>query len=401
MTIGHDDLTRPLGMEPARPRRRWPALPWGKVIVGAAALLCLGLAGWLAVARDPLGGEPVAVATIQKAAPVATAPDPAQQEQGPAVKTVTGTEPVKERSTAAELEDASGVKVVRGGGEAPESIVIRVPSSPDKLAPAPDKRLVERSRHGALPRIGSDGARPADVYARPAPPPPGGKTLPRIAIVIGGMGLSQSSTSDAITKLPGAVTLAFAPYGSEIERQVARARESGHEVMLQVPMEPFDYPENDPGPHTLTTTAPPNETMDRLFWVMSRFPGYIGVMNHMGGKFTSSEQALNPVLRELGGRGLVYLDDGSSARSLATSLALTARLPAARADVVIDTRPKASTIDEQLAKLEVMARERGSAVGVASGLPVSIDRIAQWSKTLEGRGIQLVPVSALIPKPRA
>jgi hypothetical protein len=293
------------------------------------------------------------------------------------------------------------VKVVRGGGEAPESIVIRVPSPTDKLAPAPDKRLIERSRHGVLPRIGADGSRPADVYARPAPPPPGGKPLPRVAIVVGGMGLSQSSTSDAITRLPGAVTLAFAPYGGEIERQVARARENGHEVMLQVPMEPFDYPENDPGPHTLTTTAPPNDTMDRLFWVMSRFPGYIGVMNHMGGKFTSNEQSLTPVLRELGGRGLFYLDDGSSARSLAPSLALTARLPATRADIVVDTRPKAASIDEQLARLEATARERGSAIGVASGLPVSIDRIAQWSKTLEGRGIQLVPVSALVPKPRA
>ena len=32
---------------------------------------------------------------------------------------------------------------------------------------------------------------------------------------------------------------------------VARAREAGHEVLLEVPMEPFDYPDNDPGPQTL------------------------------------------------------------------------------------------------------------------------------------------------------
>jgi hypothetical protein len=223
--------------------------------------------------------------------------------------------------------------------------------------------------------------------------------MPRIAIVVGGMGLSQATTSDAVLKLPDPVTLAFAPYGSEIERQVTRAREGGLEVLLQVPMEPFDYPDNDPGPHTLTTSAPPGETMDRLYWVMSRFPGYIGVMNHMGGKFTSSEQALLPVLRDLGGRGLVYLDDGSSARSLAPALAGAARLPASRADVVLDGRPRASAIDDQLARLEAIAREKGSAIGVASALPVSIERIAQWAKTLEGRGVQLVPLSALMAKP--
>ncbi len=399
MTIGHDELTRPLGLEPARPRGRVVRLPWGKVAVGAVALLCLAFAGWLAVARDPYGGEPYAIATIQKppAAPPVAEQAPAQPP-GPAVRTVTGTDAEKDRSTASELEDASGVKVVRGGGDAPESVIIRVPQPLDRLAVAPDKRLVERNRHGSLPKIGADGARPADVYARPAPPPPA-KPMPRIAIVVGGMGLSQSTTSEAVLKLPDQVTLAFAPYGAEIERQVARAREGGHEVLLQVPMEPFDYPDNDPGPHTLTTSAPPNETMDRLYWVMSRFPGYIGVMNHMGGKFTSNEQALLPVLRDLGGRGLVFLDDGSSARSLAPALASAARLPASKADVVLDTRPRASAIDDHLARLEAIAREKGSAIGVASALPVSIERIAQWAKTLEGRGVQLVPVSALMAKP--
>ncbi len=398
MTIGHDELTRPLGLEPARPRGRALRLPWGKVVVGGFALLFLALAVWLAVARDPYGGEPHAIASIQKSAPAPAAEQAPAQPVGPAVRTVTGTDAEKDRSTASELEDASGVKVIRGGGDAPESVIIRVPQPVDRLAPAPDKRLIERARHGVLPKIGSDGARPADVYARPAPPPPA-KPMPRIAIVVGGMGLSQATTSDAVLKLPDQVTLAFAPYGSDIERQVTRARDGGHEVLLQVPMEPFDYPDNDPGPHTLTTSAPPNETMDRLYWVMSRFPGYIGVMNHMGGKFTSSEQALLPVLRDLGGRGLVYLDDGSSARSLAPTLAGAARLPASRADVVLDGRPRAAAIDDQLARLEAIAREKGSAIGVASALPLSIERIAQWAKTLEGRGVQLVPLSALMTKP--
>ena len=56
-------------------------------------------------------------------------------------------------------------------------------------------------------------------------------------------------------KLPPAVTLAFAPYGAEPGKLVERARSLGHEVLLQIPLEPFDYPDNDPGPQTLQTQA--------------------------------------------------------------------------------------------------------------------------------------------------
>ena len=57
---------------------------------------------------------------------------------------------------------------------------------------------------------------------------------------------------------------------------VARARGEGHEVLLQVPMEPFDYPDNDPGPQTLLTSLDAGQNIDRLHWLMSRFQGYVG-----------------------------------------------------------------------------------------------------------------------------
>jgi uncharacterized protein len=340
------------------------------------------------IERRPVSA-PAAPATPDPAAKPAAKPDEPSAEPAS-----------KDRMTASEMEQQSGVKVTRGNGsDAPDGIVIRVPQPGEmKLAPAPDKRLVERSRQGLLPRVGSDGARPADVYARPMQPFPG-KLVGRIALVIGGLGLSQSSTADAIQKLPGAVTLAFAPYGGELERQAARARESGHELMLQVPMEPFDYPDNDPGPHTLTTSGQPSETMDKLYWVMSRFTGYVGIVNYMGGKFTASDTALTPVLRDLSARGLVYVDDGSSVRSLVPTMAPAFKLPLGKADGIVDAVPKGSAIDDQLARLETIAREKGLAIGMASSLPVSIDRIAVWAKGLEARGIQLVPVSNAVGRP--
>src|SRR5262249_37652362 len=151
-------------------------------------------------------------------------------------------------------------------------------------------------------------------------------------------------------KLPGAVTLAFAPYGADLERWVSRARGEGHEILLQVPMEPFDYPDNDPGPQTLLTSLATDQNIDRLQWLMSRFQGYVGITNYMGARFTASDAALTPVVREAGKRGLIYMDDGSSARSLAAQLAGSNNVPFAKTDVVLDAVPTPVEIDRALAR---------------------------------------------------
>ena len=275
-----------------------------------------------------------------------------------------------------------------------------IPPSPDgKFAPS-DERLTESSRHGPLPKA-AGGAGAANAYASPVKGIPGKPNAPRVAIVIGGAGIGAAATTDAIGKLPGPVTFAFAPYGGELGSQVARAREGGHEVLLQVPMEPFDYPDNDPGPQTLLSTLGAEQNLDRLHWHLSRFQGYAGIANFMGGRFVVSDNVMQPVIREAAKRGLGYLDDGSAPRSVAPSLAAGQAMPFAKADLTIDAVPTTLEIDRALAKLETIARERGIAVGVASALPISIERLAAWSKALEGRGIMLVPLTTAMLKSKS
>jgi hypothetical protein len=174
---------------------------------------------------------------------------------------------------------------------------------------------------------------------------------------------------------------------------VARARGEGHEILLQVPMEPFDYPDNDPGPQTLLTSLQPEQNIDRLHWLMSRFQGYVGITNDMGARFTASEQSFAPILRETAKRGLVFMDDGSTPRSLAGQIAGANNLPYAKADVLLDAVPTPTEIDRALGRLEMAARERGVVVGFASALPVAIDRIGKWAKAVERRGFLLVPIT--------
>ena len=163
-------------------------------------------------------------------------------------------------------------------------------------------------------------------------------------------------------------------------------------------MEPFDYPDNDPGPQTLLTSQSADQNIDRLHWLMSRFHGYVGIINTMGARFTASDQAFAPVLRETAKRGLIFVDDGHTPRSLAGQIAGANKLPFAKADVVLDAVPTPVEVDRALSRLEMAARERGVAVGYASALPVAIDRIAKWAKGAQSRGVLLVPITAVAVK---
>ncbi|MFI5011176.1 MAG: divergent polysaccharide deacetylase family protein [Hyphomicrobiales bacterium] len=389
MPIEPDDLHKPLGLSPDQSRRRHA--PSARALAAAALVGAgIGAASFLAGEADH-AGEPFATAEIGPAAPrsVGSIAKGAPDEAAQAPRRMTATGP--------EVEGDSGVTVIRpGGGSAPGALVIRVPDAPSsvKLAAAPDPRLVERGEFGPLPRIGADGARPAQVYARLAPP--AAKNRPRVALVIGGLGLNDQTTASAVTKLPGEVSLAFAPYGSNLKAQAAKARESGHEILLQMPMEPFDYPQNNPGPQTLTTDAGAAQNLERLHWVMARASGFVGIENFLGARFTADDAAITPILKDLAERGLIFVDDGSSARSIAPAIGASLNLPVRRADIVIDASPSAAMIDAALERLEALAREKGVAAATGSALPVTIERLSRWTATLGERGIDLVPITATV-----
>jgi hypothetical protein len=397
-----DDLNTPLGQDRKRKRWKLPGLmPWATA--GALCLCLMVFVGWAAVVDDPLGGEPIVLVSTEPRAPAKAA-----DEAAPKAKAESETK-AETKPGGAEAKPAAGetpktpppgmqsVTIIDGGTGTRQEVM--VPAQGGQGASGADPKLLEATRHGQIPRISVEGTRPLAAYAQPSPESSGNQKMPRIALVVTGLGISSTATGEAL-KLPRAVTLAFAPYGSDLERIASRARGEGHELLLQLPMEPFDYPDNDPGPQTLLTSLAPEQNIDRMQWLMSRFQGYVGVANYMGSRFTSTDTALAPMLREVAKRGLMYLDDGSSPRSLAGQIATANGLPFAKAGLALDAVPTPNEIDRALLKLESMARDGGIAVGVVSALPVSMARIAKWAKTAESRGFLLVPISAAVVKPK-
>ena len=389
MTHVTKDIERPLGQAirmPSSPRGFVP--PARSLAIGLGALCILAASSAIALRERPFRNPAVSVTStpeVTEVKPVESAPEvvaakPATQatknKDGPSIIRVNP-------------EDAA-----KGDGV----IIIRDPSAVGqdlKIAHLPDRALIEESETGPLPIRAADGRRPADVYARPW----SGARGARVAIVIGGLAVSQTGTQEAIEKLPAEITLAFAPQGNSIGRWMQAARRKGHEILMQAPLEPFDYPAVNPGRNTLTVAATPEENLENLRWTLSRTTNYTGVMNYMGARFVGDAGAMAPVMAELGKRGLLYLDDGSTARTVAPDLALKNRVPFASGDAIIDTEQDRGAILKKLDQLEATARAKGFALGTGSAFDMTVDTVTSWVAEAKKRGIEIVPVSAVTIDP--
>jgi polysaccharide deacetylase 2 family uncharacterized protein YibQ len=219
---------------------------------------------------------------------------------------------------------------------------------------------------------------------------------PRIAIVMNDLGKSQAATNAAIQNLGGAITLAFSPYADNLTQWVALARAAGHEVLLNVPMEPTDFPATDPGPQTLLTTLSARQNLERLDALLGRAQGYVGIATFAGSRFTTSSDAMRPVIDRMFARGLLLLDSRTAPNSLAARVADEVGVPRAYADRLIDQEASRAAIDRALADLERLARANGAAVGMAQPFPVTFERLINWLALVENRGFVIAPVSAVV-----
>jgi polysaccharide deacetylase 2 family uncharacterized protein YibQ len=208
---------------------------------------------------------------------------------------------------------------------------------------------------------------------------------PRIAILIAGVGLDETTSENALHTLPAAVTLAISQYAATPDAVVAIARETGHEYPASIPMEPQGYALDDPGNRAL-----PN-------WVLSRLADYVGATGALGEmrgeRFAQVEDQIDPVLATLATRGLRYVDPQPGALQLPYVWSRTV-------DVVIDDPPPAVSIDARLTELEKHAHDTGVALSLIGAIrPVPMEHLVAWVGNLGGRGHVLAPVSAIVTAP--
>lgn len=371
-----NDLKKPLGLEKAKKAltrfRTSQLFMFGSLAVFGA--LISSLVGWVALIDDPHGGYPTKIVDLRG---------------------------VLDKS------NRIGVESIRPGIKPgiPETSAPSFPNntrsdndfiiSPDENNDTGEVRILSPDDPSLNSPPGASNQTAYQVNARPVNSD-AIAGLPKIAIIIDGLGLSQTTTQEALSLLPPDVTLAFAPYGNSLQRWTRRARSQGHELLIQVPMEPFDYPNNDPGPHTLLTTNDTAKNLSNLKWVLGRFDSYVGIMNYMGARFSSDELVGTDLMRQLASNGLIYVENGASGRSRLNSIAQSLNVPNLRADLIVDIRGRSEDIQTRLIQLESLAQERGYALGVATAFPVSVRTISEWTQSLRQRGFALVPVTTLL-----
>jgi polysaccharide deacetylase 2 family uncharacterized protein YibQ len=360
----------------------------------AAALVVVATLALIAITGDPRAGAPSLRIPLQSPDPsIARLLRPATPQGTPGAVPLDGLAPGQELTMPGAADaPIQGQAVITlpqgaslGGGvstSATQAPVVHTVGQP--LAPAPIAGLFAPGPGGSLPVIAPDGRTPFQAYARPFHD--NGK--PKVALVIGGLGLNATATRAAIERLPPEVTLSFVPYSDGLQAWIDQARAAGHEVMLEIPMEPLDYPNNDPGPYALMANASASETGKRLEWLLARGAGYFAVTNYLGGRFLNAPTAVGAFTAVLKARGLGFIDDGAGARR-------GAGVPRASASAVIDEQLSADGIDKALLGLEAQALQHGSALGAGFSYPVTIEQVGRWAQGLAARGYQLAPASAI------
>lgn len=372
-------------------RFRLPPLDARIAALGAACLLGALALFAIQVFGDPRAAGPRAVVSLSPQDAAADAPRVSFSE---AVEDLGS----YEQFDLEELPPASGeIGEIGNDGQLRVSVV-EAPETPARPAARPLPRapiagLTEPGPNGVLPIIGANGRTPAQAYARPFTRQQG---KPIIAVVIGGLGFNARQTTQAIEELPPEVTLSFVPYAQGLQGWIDRARARGHEVMLELPMEPFDPDADDTGPQTLLASANAQQNVSRLEQLLSRGSGYFGVTNYQGARFATSAQAAQPVVQALQRRGLVFISSGIGQRTALSAEAQRATLPITAADRIIDVRREADAIDDQLLNLEALALQNQSAIGAGFAYPVTMEQVGRWARDIESRGYQLAPASAVL-----
>ncbi len=319
----------------------------------------------------------------------------------PPAKTPTALGPPNPATSTQPAGQVAVARVVPGAGltvQATTADAYRgIPLQPkSKPLAAPRRDMMETVDGRVLPTLGPKRESSWKAYAHPFEAKP---LKVRVSLVIRGLGLSRNSTLAAINQLPAAISLAFNPYTRGLEQWAGMARSAGHETLLSLPMEPMEFPASDPGPLAMITDLDSQENIKRLRQIMGLSQAFIGLVQNMGSRFTTSRAALQPILTQLKERGLIFVDDGLVKDSLGTSLANTLRLPNARADLIIDENATGQQILANLRKLELVARNKKVAVGIGEAYPATVLQISRWAETLPDKNIQLAPISGVVSVP--
>jgi len=236
--------------------------------------------------------------------------------------------------------------------------------------------------------------RPKELSPPPATPSPGRAGALRIAVIVDDLG-ARRDVFDGLREIRRPLTVAVLP-GLPLSEWTAReATQSGMEVLLDLPMEPYRYPEVDPGPGALLMAMTSQELQTQMGAHLASVPGAVGVTNHMGSRMTEDRARMRTVLDVMAGRRLFLVDGLTSNLSVAYDEAKAQGLRAGRRQVTVDHIAGEAGDRVRWDEVAWWAEKRGEVIVIAHGHPLTGRLLREYVPRWEARGMRLVPVSQL------
>jgi len=233
---------------------------------------------------------------------------------------------------------------------------------------------------------------------RPGPTPrprPAPDARGRLVILLDDVGqkLDLVPAAAALPKEVGFAVLPFLPKSTESAEALHGA---GHEIWLHLPMEPENYPADNPGPGAILMSMSTNEMRVAVHDALDNIPYAVGVNNHMGSKVTADLRTMTWIMQELKIRDMAFIDSRTTPRTVAEDAAAGQGVPTNRRHVFLDNERDQAAIKRQLAEAVRRCRLEGEIIAIGHLDPVTIEVLAQELPGIAKRGADLVRPSALV-----
>jgi polysaccharide deacetylase 2 family uncharacterized protein YibQ len=226
-----------------------------------------------------------------------------------------------------------------------------------------------------------------DGWAQIQPDTPPRDNL-KLAIVLDDLGESTAQ-AEFLLELDYPVTFAVWPHSTHAGEVAELAASRGRELIIHQPMEPVDYPKNNPGEGALLSRMTDSDFLALLRGNLKLVPKASGLNNHMGSWLTQNVTLMTLVARELKEQDFFVLDSLTHPRSRFAGAAIQEGVPAYRRDVFLDVRPEREQVLAQLRKAENIARLKGQAIAIGHPLPGTLAALKEW-QLLRDRRIDIV-----------
>ncbi|MCC4833227.1 divergent polysaccharide deacetylase family protein [Shewanella sp. 10N.7] len=214
-----------------------------------------------------------------------------------------------------------------------------------------------------------------------------------IAIIIDDIGYRQSD--EAVLTLPNTVTLSVLPHTPLGQTLAQQGHHQGNEIMLHIPMQALNGKKLGNG--GLTNDMDEQQLKRQLKASLENIPYAKGANNHMGSLLTQLDNPMNWLMESLKKKDLYFVDSVTTRYSKASDKALQYGVPLLRREIFLDNDVSEQALEKQFTQIIKKAKTEGSIVVIAHPYPETVRFLNKNLHRLEGKGIDLVHTSKLLP----